>query len=127
MSYPSARGAQTYQQNQVITRSPLELVVMLYDGAISALDLAVDAANGGRLTARAEALSKAMGILSHLQSTLDIERGGPVAQELDRLYTYMFGRISDANLSKTTAPLVEVRGLLSKIREGWSGIAQGTR
>lgn len=116
-------GARTYQQNQVITRSPLELVVMLYDGAVSALTTCVEASERGDRLTRGSALSKTLAILGTLQSTLNMDRGGGVAQELDQLYTYMADRLTHANVTQTVEPIVEVRRLLSGLRDGWSQIA----
>jgi flagellar protein FliS len=117
------RAARTYQENQVVTRSPLELVVMLYDGAMSALTACADASERGDRATRGAALSKTLAILGTLQSTLNMERGGQVAIELDQLYTYMAHRLTHANVTQTVEPIHEVRRLLSGLRDGWAQIA----
>src|SRR5262245_66516563 len=96
MSTIPSRGANQYLQTQVQSRSPLELVVMLYDGAIQSADAARAAMISGDIAARRAALSKLMAIISQLQNTLDIERGGAIAENLDRLHSWATARLLDA-------------------------------
>ena len=77
---PSARGASQYLQTQVRSSTPLELVVLLYDGALRSSAAAREAIVRDRHPgARTAALSKAMAIIAELQNTLDMERGGTIA------------------------------------------------
>jgi len=82
---PASRAAQAYRRVESESRSPLELVVMMYDGALRFLGEAADAAERGDLRARAHAISRVMAIISELQNTLDLEKGGAVADQLDDL------------------------------------------
>ena len=70
-------------QTSVQSSSPLELVVLLYDGALRHLVAAREAIDRQDLITRREALSKALAIVTELQSTLNLEEGGAVAQQLD--------------------------------------------
>jgi flagellar protein FliS len=124
MQQTLARGAQAYYQTQIQSRSPLELVVMLYDGALRFLQQTVDAMERGDLVAKRDALSRAMAIVTELHGMLDLEQGGEVAASLDSLYTYMIERISTANQQRDPAPVVEVMRLMTGLREAWSQIAQ---
>ena len=83
MQQTLARGAQAYMQAQVQSRSPLELVVMLYDGGIRFLQQTVDAMQKGDLIAKRQSLSRAMAIVTELHGMLDLEQGGEVAASLD--------------------------------------------
>ena len=121
--YPQTRGAVAYQQTSVQSSSPLELVVLLYDGALRHLVAAKDATLRNDLIARREAFSKVMAIITELQSTLNIEQGGQVAASLDALYTYMTGRLIDSTAKKDIAGIEEVERLLRPLREAWSTIA----
>ncbi len=118
------RGANAYLQTQVQSRSPVELVVMLYDGALKFLKLTVEAMERGDLVAKREAMSRAMAIFVHLQGTLNVDEGGPVAESLDSLYTYMTDRLTTANLQRERAPIDEVIQLLGDLREAWAQVAQ---
>jgi flagellar secretion chaperone FliS len=121
-----ARGAHAYYQTHVQSRSPLELVVMLYDGAIRFLEQAGDAMARRDMATKGEALSRALAILAELQSTLNVEAGGEVALQLDALYTHMINRLIDANLMREQAPIDEVLRLLRPLREAWAEIASGS-
>lgn len=124
MQQTLARGAQAYYQTQIQSRSPLELVVMLYDGAIRFLQQTVDAMQRGDLVAKRESLSRATAIVTELHGMLDLEQGGEVAASLDSLYTYMMERLTTANQQRDPAPVAEVMRLMSGLREAWSQIAQ---
>ena len=100
-----ARGAEAYYQTHVQSRSPLELVVMLYDGALRFLDQAAVAMDQRDMPAKAVALSKAFAILGELQSTLNVADGGELAKQLDALYAHMHDRLVDANIQRSSAPI----------------------
>src|SRR6185295_10852251 len=123
MSMMHSRGANQYLQTQVQSRSPLELVVMLYDGAIQSAETARDAQIAGNIRARKAAISKMMAIISQLQNTLDMERGGDIAENLDRIYTWANVRLLDAIVHKDAGPVEEVRSVLASLREAWQTIA----
>ena len=75
MQAAMARGAQAYYQTQVQSQSPLELVVMLYDGAIRFLNVAADGTRRQDLKAKREGMSRALAIISELQNTLNLQGG----------------------------------------------------
>jgi len=118
-----ARGAEAYRQTHVQSRSPLELVVMLYDGAIRFLEQASESLDRGDMVSKGEAMSKALAILAELQNTLNLQDGGEVAVRLDGLYAHMSQRLIDANIQRSSEPVKEVLQLLRTLREGWSQIA----
>jgi flagellar protein FliS len=123
---PAARGAMAYQKVDAQSRSPLELVVMLYDGAIRFLGEALDAHERKDQWARATAVSKALAIVGELRSTLNLEEGSSVALELERLYDYMMGRLLDVTTKRDLSGLAEVRQLLVTVREGWVQVSAAT-
>lgn len=121
-----SRAAQQYLQTQVRSRTPLELVVMLYDAALSASAVAAEAMARHDIPTRRTALNRTMAIISELQSTLDMEKGGEVAERLDQLYTWMTSQLLDATVRKDAAPIHDVRRILAILRDGWSQIATPT-
>ena len=121
---PQFRGASAYKRVDAQTRSPLELVVMLYDGVLSSLSEAAAAAARGDVATRAAGVSRSLTIIGALQSTLNVQEGGAVALELDRLYTYATQRLIDVTTKKDSTALTEVHKLLSTIREAWDHIAK---
>ncbi|MCG3169650.1 MAG: Flagellar secretion chaperone FliS [Pseudomonadales bacterium] len=110
----------------VVDADPHQLIQLLLDGAIDRLAQARGALQSGNPAAAGEALGKALGIIGGLQGCLDRDRGGEVADNLDRLYDYMTRRLLDVHRGDGVAPLDEVSGLLGTIRGGWEGIRAET-
>lgn len=126
MSYVAARGLATYRTTEIQSRTPLELVTMLYDGALRFLAAAREAIGRNDIAARRDALNRALAVIAELQSTLNMEAGGEVAAELDRLYEYANLRLLDAAMRNDAAPVEEVRRIFEILREGWATIANGS-
>jgi flagellar secretion chaperone FliS len=118
------KGAQTYLQTQVQSRTPVELVVMLYDGALRFLGQARDAMAAGDMVAKRHALSRGLAIVQELQHMLNMDAGGEVAQRLDGLYTYILGRCYEANSQRDPAGLEEALKLLTPLRDAWASVAE---
>ena len=101
------RGLDTYRRTAVQSSSPVQLVVMLYDGALRFCGEARGASLLRRdVAAKGKALSKALAIVGELQGTLDLERGGDVAISLHQLYSFLTDRLmaaSSVNVSGGTA------------------------
>ncbi len=121
----SAQALARYRTTQVQASSPLEQVVLLYDGAIRFMDAARAAIDRRDIPARRDALSRALAIVGELRSTLDMERGGEVAQSLDRLYGYVTTRLLDAAMHQNGQAIDECRKLFDTLREGWRTVANG--
>jgi flagellar protein FliS len=118
-----ASVADQYLRTQVRSSAPLELVVLLYDAALRATATARDAMVKQDIRTRKTALSKAMAIINELQSVLDLDRGGTIAEDLDRLYTWINSRLLDAVVKQDAAPIDEVRRVLETLRSAWHTIA----
>ena len=119
----SPRGADAYRKTSVQSSSPLELVVMLYDGAIRFVLEARDAIARNDVRARTTAVSRALAIVAELQNTLNVKEGVEVARELDRLYAYMNTRLFEITAKADDHAAQEVHKLLVTLREGWAQIA----
>ena len=117
------KGAQAYLQTHVQSRTPVELVVMLYDGAITFLGQARDAMDGGDLVAKRHSLSRGLAIVQELQNMLNMEAGGEIAARLDGLYTYIQSRCYEANAQRNAAGITEAIKLLTPLRDAWADIA----
>ena len=120
----ATRAAQAYRQVETESRSPLELVVMLYDGALRFLGEAAEAAERKDIRARSHAVSRTLAIVAELQSTLDLEKGGAIADQLDDLYTYITSRLLDVAIKNDVTAIEETRKLLAPVRDAWSQISQ---
>ena len=117
--------ARTYQAQSVLTASPGQLVLMLYDGALKFLGLAQEGFrlpddNPRRFELINTNLQKAQNIIAELQATLNHEAGGELSVTLDRLYDYYSRRLFEANLKKQVEPVVEVERFLRELRDAWA-------
>lgn len=117
--------ARAYRANSILTASPGQLVLMLFDGALNALAIARAACDDPagdprRFEVIHTQLVKAQKIIAELQATLNLEEGGEFARTMYRLYDYYDRRLVEANLKKQSAPIAEVERLLGEVRNAWS-------
>jgi flagellar protein FliS len=116
-----------YQQNEVelsvYSARPVELVVMLYDGAIQSLVQANALIQLGDIQAKAQRIIRATNIISELSGVLDLEQG-EVAQNLDGIYGYARKQLLSANLRNDQRKINEVVNLLKELRSAWQELAQ---
>jgi len=118
--------ARAYRANAVMTASPGHLVLMLFDGALRALNVAREACVRPETDPRRyeivnHQLLKAQTIIAELQGSLNLEAGdGQFAREMHRLYDYYLRRLIEANLRKDPGPIAEVELLLGGVRETWA-------
>jgi flagellar protein FliS len=110
-------------QAKAVDASPHRLIQMLMEGGLSRLAQARGAMDRGQVAMKGELIGKAIAIVGGLREGLDLEKGGEVAVNLDRLYEYMITRLFEANLHNTVAPLDEVVVLLRNVKSGWDDIA----
>lgn len=114
--------ARTYKRQQIESASPGELVLMLYDGAVEYLrraEAVLDGEEPDWIEKFHNHLISAQNIVTELMVSLDLEKGGEVAQNLFRLYEYMHHRLVTANLEKDKEILQEICRLLGRLREAW--------
>ena len=109
-----------YMVNTVNAASPEQLMLVLYDGAIRFVSLAIQAIENGVIDKRAYYINKTSAIISEFAATLDHSLNPKLAEDLDALYGYMLNRMMDANLKNNVEPLLEVKKLLSELRTTWA-------
>lgn len=95
------------------------LVVLMYDGAIGALNRALAAMETGDLEGRCKAVNMAMDILTQLCLALDHEQGGQIAGNLGNLYRFMIARLVRTNLLNDPQPARDVLKLLESLYSAW--------
>lgn len=120
-------GASAYSkvgiETGVASASPHKLIVMLFEGAMSAISSAVSTMKSGDIAAKGQSVSKAITIIDEgLRASLNKEAGGDIARNLDSLYEYMSRRLLEANMTNSPEMLEEVHGLLSEIKSAWDEI-----
>jgi flagellar secretion chaperone FliS len=116
----------SYRKTQTETAAPGELVVMLYRGASRFLASAIQALEVKDLQTGSNQLLRAQAVINELLETLDLKRGGEIAQNLNNIYEYMNFRLVDANMRKDAAPAREVEHLLRELLPSWEQIARQT-
>jgi len=116
----------TYRETQIRTASQGTLIVMLYDGAIRNISLALESLKEKprKLDKISNYIIKAQDIITELIVSLDFEKGGEIAKNLFSLYVFMNRHLLDANITKKNKPLEDVKKLLADLREAWAGIAK---
>ena len=117
--------ARTYQVQSILTASPGQLILLLYDGALRFLAqahaaLETPAGDPHRIEVINRNLQKAQNIVVELQSAINHEAGGAVAANLDQLYDYFNRRLLEANIKKELGPVVEIERLLQELRDAWA-------
>lgn len=122
-------GIQQYQQvgieTGVAAANPIELVVMLYEGAIAACNQAIPYVQQKEYLHKSQYIFKAIRIIqAGLRISLDKKAGGKIAEDLDALYGYMINQLLKANIDNEVAPVKEVIRLLSELKEAWQAISK---
>ncbi len=114
---------QTCQTERTMTSDPATLVAMLYDKADSCLKAAVQAIHSNEIERCWKNNNRAQEIISHLFKTLDLEKGGEVASNLEALYAYMLLRLPDVDANNDARVAEEVIELLEPLRASWNELA----
>ena len=109
-----------YHTQKIMSASPLELVEMLFRGAVGAVQAARRHLARHEIRERSDKLSKAGAILSELSSTLNHKQGGEVSRNLAELYDYIQRLMIDGNVRQVDGPLQEAESLLETLLQGWS-------
>ena len=116
------KGIAAYQQTAIGTQSKGRLIVMLYDGAIKFLKLAIQEIEAGNWAAKGQYLIRAQDIIAELNAVLDTEAGGEIALNLRRLYFFMNRRLAQANSRKDPQMIREVITLMEELNQSWKTI-----
>jgi len=112
-----------YQSNQVNTADQKQLVIMLYDGAVKFLNESIGFLNDYKTYDQANAkIVRVQEIISELMISLDMEKGGEIAQNLFNLYAFMKQQLLDANIKKEAAPIKQVIKMLNELSEAWKNM-----
>lgn len=113
-----------YQQNQVMNTSMEKLIMLLYEGAITFTQQAKEGLQNQDPVAAGMKLLRARNIVSELRNGLDYEQGGELAQNLERLYTYVHDELLRAGRENNPVPLAPVLEVLTTLKEGWKEVSQ---
>ena len=123
MSVAARRALQSYgavhNRGRVEGADPAQLIALLFDAGVDALLAAEAHLARGAWREKCASLEKASEILIALKDSLDLRRGGELADTLDALYAYCLRRVLEANAKSDAAAAREVRGYLEELRGAW--------
>lgn len=111
-----------YKQINITTSNPLKIVLMLYDGAINFLNMAVDFADRQDIKHKNIYANKARDIIEELNNSLNTEVGGELAHNLRGLYLFMNRHLMQANWKNDTRGMKEVIRMLADLRQSWQEV-----
>jgi flagellar secretion chaperone FliS len=134
----SQNGAAQYRavrsHGLVAGASPSRLVQVMFEHILSNLAAAqgcMERIRGNlpmnEVAAKGKAVGKAVRLIGQLNGTLDMERGGQIAENLRALYLYMLDRLTAANVTNDARIVAEVSSLVRKIKSGWDQIVADGR
>jgi len=115
-------AASEYRKRSVEGASPVGLVVLLYGGMITSLMRAIAAVEAGNIEKRVNELNKVLAMLAELQGTLDFEKGGAVAQQLEVFYTVVRSQILEASIKNSKPLLEELVKHMTAVKEAWQQV-----
>lgn len=116
-------GVAAYQNATVTTQSKGRLIVLLYDGAIKFMKLAIKELEANNYEAKGRYISRAQDVINELNAVLDMDAGGEVATNLRKLYCFMNRRLSEANTKRDPQMIREVITLMEELNQSWKAIA----
>lgn len=117
-----SEGAGAYLKSAVETASPLDLVVMLYDGAIREILRAKDSMAKRDRYRQSAQLGKAQRIVAELMCSLDLDKGGEIASNLMALYSFVHAKLVEANMEDDATALDECERVLADLRLCWTDL-----
>lgn len=118
MALPNAYAQ--YNNNKVLTASPGELTLMLYEGAIKFCNMAIVAIENKDISRAHTNIVKVENIINYLRTTLDMKY--PVAQDFENIYVYLDRRLVEANMRKDKEILEEINMHLRSVRDTWKEV-----
>lgn len=116
-----------YQKTQVTTAKPEKILLMLYEGAIKFNKLAILKMKEKNIAEKGKNISKTLAIVSELMNTLDHEKGGQLAADLENLYMFMMDKLIEANMHNKVEELEVVERLLTTLYTAWQDVVNNPR
>ena len=115
-------GIQSYRRANVVTADPGKLVIMCYEGAIDNLIIAKQKYAEKQYEGKSRHINKAKDIIDELMYSLDFEKGGLIARNLESLYNYMIRRILLGEANRSMDAIDEVVGMLRELLSAWEEV-----
>ncbi len=110
------------ESDNISSVTPYQVITLLLDGALERIDQAIISVSDGDMDEAAILVQKIMGIVNALRESLDMNKGGDIADNLDALYEYILARLQLIDTETPMTTLNEVKKLLQEVHTGWQGI-----
>lgn len=116
-----------YKKTVLATTDRVQIVYMLYEGALNHMKLARIKIENGDVISKGKHFSKATLIISELSNVLDMEQGGEISRNLRSLYEYVLQRLLYANLNNDVAAIEDAARIIETIKSGWKEMMAGLK
>lgn len=116
------RRFQTYQKTDILTADPKRLVLMCYEGVIQNLNMAKQSYLKRDFESKGRAVQKSLDIMNALREALNFERGGDIAKNLDRIYTFAISYILKADLKRNIHAFDEIIIIFRELKSAWEEV-----
>ncbi len=126
------RITNNYLEQQVNSAHPLDLIIMLYNKAISCLKIAKTSIEEGvdkdeNVKKKAENLGRATEIIAYLQGCLNFEKGGEIARNLNEIYDVLIKELVRANIENNVEILEKTINILTNLKKAWEDIKKDVK
>lgn len=111
-----------YHRTNVETASQADLIIMCYEKFIQLMHQSRSYFEEGKFEEKARALQKALDIMQELQQSLNFEKGGEIANNLDAIYTYLNRRLLEGDIKKDLSVFDEAARVMGELKEAWLNI-----
>ena len=115
-----SRFRKEYRYNEIATSSQGKLIVMMYEGALKFVNLAIEGVDNKDLSKKGIYINKAHDIINELSLALDMKKGGEIAQKLESLYQFILHQLTLANIKSDRKALESILNVLTPLLEAWT-------
>ncbi|MEC4726516.1 flagellar export chaperone FliS [Shewanella sp. D64] len=109
-------------ESEISVASPHRIIQMMFEGALQRLAQSRYAIENNDIANKGIYIGKAVGLITGLNNSLDMDAGGDIAGNLSDLYDFMLRRVSEANINNDVRAIDDVSDILKTIKEGWDAI-----
>ena len=118
-------AAEAYKRQQILTATPEQLTLMLYNGCLKFIGEGIDAVSAKKYEAANTSLQKAQRIISEFRLTLNMDY--EISHQLFPLYNYVYDRLVEGNIKSDVSKLEEAKDIITELRDAWVGAMKKAR
>ena len=115
-----SRFRKEYRHNEIATSSQGRLIIMMYEGAVKFVNLAIEGVDNKDLSKKGIYINKAHDIINELSLALDMKKGGEIAQKLESLYQFILHQLTLANIKSDRKARESILNVLTPLLEAWT-------